>query len=87
MLTHGCIKEIGFENLTAFQQNRIRRAVCLMIDHFAEEGAAGTDFASYAMPEIRVTRHRRKEKPWEIVGCGMWAWFVLMSTGLMRGVL
>jgi len=88
MLTHGRIKETGFESLTVFQQNRIKRAACLMVDHFAgADGEAGQDFASYAMPEIRVTTHRRREKPWEIAGCGKWGWYTLLSTGLMRGVL
>jgi len=86
MLTHGRIADIGFDNLTGFQQNMVKRAVCLMVDHFTDESKA-VDFESFSMPDIRVTRYRRKEKPWDVAGCGKWAWCALMSTGLMRGVL
>ena len=82
-LTHGRIAAAGFENLTKFQQDNVRRAACLMVDHFANQQQGG-DVASYGLGDIRVTKHKKQQKPWDVAGCGIWAWMTLMQTGLMR---
>jgi len=87
MLTHGRIQAVGFGNLTKYQQGAVRKSVCLMVDYFANlEGVPAANLSSYSLGGVRVSQRVRKEKPWEVAGCGMWAWHMLMSTGLMRGV-
>ena len=81
-LTHGRIVATGFENLTNFQQENVRRSICLMVDYF---GSHGGDVASYGLGDMRVVRQKRVQKPWDVAGCGILAWGALMKTGLMRG--
>ena len=87
-LTHNRIKAMGFDNLTPFQQKSVKKATCLIADHMANGGQMpGTDIQSYSLQDMRVNMRRRKQRPWEVAGCGMWAWFTLMQTGLMRGLM
>ena len=87
-LTHNRIRAIGLENLTPFQRSAIKKACCLIADHMAQSGAAiGDDIDTFALQDMRVRMRRRKLRPWEAAGCGLWAWMTLMQTGLMRGSL
>ena len=85
-LTHNQIQARGFDNLTTFQKSAIRKSICLMVDFFANvDNAPWASIASYSMHGIRVHHRREAQRPWEVAGCGMWAWLTLQSTGLMRG--
>ena len=87
-LTHGRIAAQGFEGLTAYQQAAVKRACCLMVDYFVgADGVPASDVQAYSIADMRVTNRKRSQRPWEIAGCGLWAWTALMSTGLMRGVI
>ncbi|MCL2575133.1 MAG: hypothetical protein FWE33_01745 [Defluviitaleaceae bacterium] len=88
ILTHGRINALGFGNLTKYQQGIIKKAICLMIDSFANvDGTPAVNLAGYSAYGMKVQNQVRKEKPWEVAGCGFWAWQMLMSTGLMRSVV
>jgi len=86
-LTHGRARA-RWEGLTEFQQETVKRAVCLMVDHFAGlDGASGL-VESYSIGDMRVWNRRgRSEKPWDVAGCGFLAWTTLMKSGLMCGVV
>jgi len=87
-LTHNRIQAAGFDNLTAFQKAQVKKACCLIADHMAQAGAAmGNDIDTFALQDMRVRMRRRRMRPWEAAGCGLWAWITLMQTGLMRGNL
>jgi hypothetical protein len=86
-LTHGRVAARGLEGLTEFQRAAVKRACCLMVDYFVNaDGGPSADVQSYSIADMRVWNRRRAERPWEIAGCGMWAWMELAKTGLMRGV-
>jgi len=88
MLTFNRIQAQGFDNLTAFQKKAVKRAACLIVDYMGASGERpGTDIESYWLQDMRINLRRRKLRPWEAAGCGMWAWMELMQTGLMRGNL
>ncbi|MDR2183183.1 MAG: hypothetical protein LBE55_03320 [Clostridiales bacterium] len=87
-LTHNRIQAAGFEGLTDFQKAAVKKACCLIVDHMAQSGAAmGADIDTFSLQDIRVRMRRRKLRPWEAAGCGLWAWLTLLQTGLMRGNL
>ena len=88
-LTHNRIKAAGFESLTDFQRAQVKKACCLIADHMAKSGAHadGADISSFSLADMRVRMRQRRLRPWEAVGCGLWAWMTLMQTGLMRGNL
>ncbi|MCL2752589.1 MAG: hypothetical protein FWE44_00390 [Defluviitaleaceae bacterium] len=87
-LTHNQIPARGFKNLTKYQQSAVRKSICLMVDFFANvDGMAASNIASYSLHGMRVHHRQSKQRPWEAAGCGMWAWFTLLSTGLMRGAM
>jgi len=87
-LTHNRIRAMGFENLTAFQQGAVKKACCMIVDYMAQSGVMhGVEVDSLSLHDMRVATRRRKQRPWEAAGCGMWAWLTLMQTGLMRGNL
>ncbi|MDR2167533.1 MAG: hypothetical protein LBE35_06770 [Clostridiales bacterium] len=84
-LTYGRIRAAGFENLTKFQKAAVKRACCLMVDYFTNvDGQPSADVQSYSVADMRVYNRKRRERPWEVAGCGMWAWMELLSTGLMQ---
>jgi len=87
-LTHNRIKAMGFENLTAFQQGAVKKACCMIVDHMEQSGGLpGVEVDSFSLHDMRVAMRRRRQRPWDAAGCGMWAWLTLMQTGLMRGSL
>jgi len=85
ILTLNRIKAKGFAELTKFQQKSIRDACCLIVEHTASGDGPNTDIDSFWMQDMRINMRRRKQRPWEAAGIGMWAWLKLQQTGLMRG--
>ena len=85
LLTHNRIRAVGFDNLTPFQKSAIRKACCQIADHMAQNNTTiDPDIDTFALQDMRVRLRRRKLRPWEAAGCGLWAWTTLMQTGLMR---
>jgi len=87
VLTHNRIHAMGFENLTNFQRAAVKKACCLIVDYMVQTQSGahmGADVDSFSLQDMRVHMRRRKLRPWEVAGCGLWAWTTLMQTGLMR---
>ena len=87
-LTYNRIKAVGFKNLTDFQKASVKKACCLIADHMERSGTdIGAYVDSFSLQDMRINMRKRKARPWEAVGCGLWAWLTLTQTGLMRGNL
>lgn len=53
-LCFGRIRRAGFEELTAFQQERVRRATCLHAAYTAGQGSLSGGLTSYTVGEVRA---------------------------------
>lgn len=82
-LTFNRIRHIGFENLTEFQQNNIRRAVCLQADYIIENGFEDTPVQSYSVLDISVTVAQGSASEAERLNMSPVALLLLKQTGLM----
>lgn len=82
-LTFNRIRHIGFENLTEFQQNNIKRAVCLQADHIIENGFEDTPVQSYSVLDISVTVAQGSASQAEKLNMSPVALLLLKQTGLM----
>lgn len=53
--TFNRIRGVGFENLTPFQQDCVRKAVCYQAKYISEHGYDETDISSYSVGDISVS--------------------------------
>ena len=79
--TFNRIKGRGFENLTAFQQERIKLAACYQADYIHENGYDGSGVQSYSVLDISVTV-KDSGKVYESLGMSPVAYALLQQTGL-----
>lgn len=64
-ITFNRIVAIGFDNLTEFQQTKIKDAVCYQADHILKNGyncENKQEIASYSVLDISVTPREKTEK-------------------------
>lgn len=89
-VTFNRIRGIGFENLTDFQKERIRKAVCIQADYIQEYGGEYLDsqpeIDSYSVLDVSVSVSGRRTEA-EQVGMATLAYKLLEQTGLMRRAL
>lgn len=89
-VTFNRIRGRGFENLTEFQKEKVRKAVCLQADYIQNNGGEYTDttanIESYSVLDINVTVSG-KQTAAERVGMDLLAYKLLEQTGLMRRAL
>lgn len=89
-VTFNRIRGRGFENLTEFQKEKVRKAVCLQADYIQDNGGEYTDttanIESYSVLDINVTVSG-KQTAAERVGMDSLAYKLLEQTGLMRRAL
>lgn len=79
--TFNRIKGRGFENLTEFQQEKIRLAACYQADYIHENGYDGSSIQSYSVLDISVTV-KDSGKVYERLGMSLVAYALLQQTGL-----
>lgn len=53
-LSFGRVEAKGFDNLTEFQKNCVRKAVCYQAEYYIDNGYDGI-IQSYSVPDISVT--------------------------------
>lgn len=53
--TFNRIRGVGFEHLTPFQQDCVRKAVCYQAKYISEHGYDETDISSYSVGDISVS--------------------------------
>ena len=82
----GRIRARGFRNLTEFQQEKVREAVCHQADYIAENGFESSGMESYSTPDISVTAKKGKSAAEKLHLCPI-AYALLKQTGLTERLM
>lgn len=83
-VTFNRIVSKGFENLTLFQQQKIKDAVCYQADYIYENGNSNTSISSYNVLDVSVNY---KETDSSRLDLSTDTYINLKQTGLMCGVI
>lgn len=59
-MTFGRINGVGFDNLTPFQRECIRKATCYQAQYIIENGYDETDVSSYTVGKLSVTQGQQE---------------------------
>lgn len=81
-LTFGRIRKTGFDNLTEFQKQRVREAVCCQAHYISENGFDSSDVQSYSILNISVSTSGTKNES-QRLSVSPVALGLLRETGLM----
>ncbi len=85
-LTFGRISQMGFDNLTEYQKEKVSEAVCVQAEYIAEEGFSdGVTIDSYSVLDISVSVSSSKSES-ERLGVSPFALSLLRQSGLMERV-
>jgi len=84
-VTFNRIVELGVENLSEFQQNLVKEAVCYQADYINENGSEGFTVASYSVLGISINYNQQTES--EKLDISADAYNNLKQTGLMCRVV
>lgn len=88
-VTFNRIRGIGFDNLTEYQKDKVRKAVCVQADYIQEYGGytdGEPQIESYSVLDISVSVSGKQTEA-ERVGMATLAYKLLEQTGLMRRAL
>lgn len=88
-VTFNRIRGIGFDTLTEFQKDKVRKAVCVQADYIQEYGGytdGEPQIESYSVLDISVSVSG-KQTAAERAGMATLAYKLLEQTGLMRRAL
>lgn len=88
-VTFNRIRGIGFDNLTEFQKDKVRKAVCVQADYIQEYGGytdGEPQIESYSVLDISVSVSN-KQTDAERASMATLAYKLLEQTGLMRRAL
>lgn len=88
-VTFNRIRGIDFDNLTEFQRDKVRKAVCVQADYIQEYGGytdGEPQIESYSVLDISVSVSG-KQTAAERAGMATLAYKLLEQTGLMRRAL
>lgn len=81
-LTFGRIRKKGFDNLSEFQKQRVREAVCCQAQFISENGFDEADVSNYSVLNISVTVSGEKSQA-QRLSVSPVALSLLRETGLM----
>lgn len=76
----------GFENLTKFQQQKIKDAVCYQANYILENGIESTDITSFNILDINISIDK-KENIAAKLKVSETAYGYIKQTGLSNGIL
>lgn len=85
-ITYNRIVGKGFENLTPFQQEKIKDAVCYQANYILENGIESTDITSYSVLDINISVDK-KETIAAKLNVSEIAYSYIKQTGLSNGIL
>lgn len=90
-ITHNRIVGIGFSNLTKFQQEKVKDAICSQADYIYEHGyndENDTDISSYSVLDISVNIDRSsKETTASKIHLSERTYNLIKETGLSNNIL
>lgn len=90
-ITYNRIVGIGFDNLTAFQQEKVSEAICIQADYMYEHGyndENDADISSYSVLDISVNVDRNnKDTVAKKAHMSERAYDLIKQTGLSCGIL
>lgn len=81
-VTHNRIVVVGFENLTKFQQEKIKLAMLYQIAFIEENGTESSDVSSYSVLDISVNVDKTAETKAKKLNMSSFALDQLQKTGL-----
>ncbi len=81
-VTHNRIVAIGFENLTKFQQEKIKLAMLYQVAYIEENGTESSDVSSYSVLDISVNVDKTTETKAKKLNMSSFALDQLQKTGL-----
>lgn len=81
-LTFNRIVYLGFDNLTEFQKNHIKDAICYQAEYMYENGVETSNLKSYSVLDISVSINEKKTVA-SRYGASEVAYDLLEKTGLM----
>ena len=84
-VTFNRIKGVGFEHLTPFQQDCIRKAVCYQAKYISEHGYDESEISSYSVGSISASVDSGKTVA-QNYGLDSLAYSILKQTGLMNRI-
>lgn len=87
-MTYNRIIKYGFDNLTSFQQEKIKNACCYQANYYYINGTdEDVDISSYSVLDINITLGNSKVSEASYNSMSSSAYNELKQTGLMCGVL
>lgn len=87
-ITFNRIVAIGFDNLTEFQQDCVRKAICYQAEHYSENGInSSSSVSSYSVLDISVNVDNSKQTEAQKQGMHEFAYTNIKKTGLTSGLL
>jgi len=85
-ITYNRIVGKGFENLTKFQQQKIKDAVCYQANYISENGIENEDITSYSVLDINISIGK-KENIAASLNVSEIAYNYIKQTGLSNSIL
>lgn len=81
-VTNNKIIAKGFNNLTTFQKDNIKKAMCYQIDYIVENGVEECNVSSYSVLDISITTNNAKRSEAQKRNMSTTAYSLLKKTGL-----
>ena len=88
-VTYNRIVDIGFDKLTEFQQEKVKKAICYQAEYIFENGYndGGAGVASYSVLDISISVDANKQSRASKLSMSEIAYDYIHKTGLAGGVL
>ncbi len=86
-ITYNRIVAIGFDNLTEFQQDCVRKAICYQAEHYSENGIESSSVSSYSVLDISVNIDNTKQTEAQKQDMNEFAYINIVKSGLASRLL
>ena len=87
-ITHNRIVYIGFDNLTDFQKECVRKAICFQAEYYVENGINSiSNVSSYSVLDISVNVDNTKQTEAQTKDMSEFAYMNIKKSGLTSGLL
>ena len=87
-ITYNRIVAIGFDNLTEFQKDCVRKAICYQAEHYSENGINSlSSVSSYSVLDISVNIDNTKQTEAQKEDMNEFAYINIVKSGLASRLL